>query len=83
MTRQMPTGSAPEFGPNVLNNLQFKDVDGKTLILIGVPLTMTTREVKQRLGREKAIDTTSYRFIYSGKQFENGTVDSLMAHSGN
>lgn len=49
----------------------FCDIDGKTLSLTGVPLSWKVSQLREKLGKEKAMDTEGLRFLWSGKQLED------------
>jgi hypothetical protein len=62
--------------PKWIENLFFKDLDGKTLTLNTVPLTFKISQVKKRLGEEKFLDVDDLRFLWGGKQLEDSTLNS-------
>jgi len=57
-----------------LEQIQFKDVDGKTLILRNIPLSSKVRDLLQRLASEKHIEIEYYGFNYGGKPLKNGMM---------
>jgi hypothetical protein len=59
----------------------FKDLDGKTLNLRSIPLKWTVAQLRAKLGSEKAIEVDYYRFLYGGKQLEDGINDILNSRS--
>jgi hypothetical protein len=50
----------------------FKDPQGKTLTLNGIPLASTVAQVRKKLGEERAMEVEYFRFIWSGKQLDDG-----------
>ncbi|KAF1993727.1 hypothetical protein P154DRAFT_625215 [Amniculicola lignicola CBS 123094] len=62
--------SALPGGAKVLNNVMFRDLDGKTLILHGIPELWSVKQLRHKLGVEKHISDQvgSFRFIWNGKQ---------------
>ena len=50
----------------------FIDLDGKTLMLNFIPLSWKVKQLRQKLGDEKALEVEYYRFIWGGKQLEDG-----------
>lgn len=50
----------------------FRDLDGKTLTLHGVGLAWKVKQLRKKLGDEKALEVEFYRFIWGGKQLEDG-----------
>ncbi|KAF2477007.1 uncharacterized protein BDR25DRAFT_300104 [Lindgomyces ingoldianus] len=54
-----------------IDNMHFKQLDGKTLILSNIPVKYTVRQLKGLLWHEKDVDMDYYRLIYAGKQFED------------
>ena len=57
----------------------FKDLHGKTLILHGIPVTWTVKQLRYKLGVEKHLSdqVEDYRFIYNGKQLVDGKIYQL------
>lgn len=49
----------------------FRDIDGKTLNLNGIPLSWKVSQVRKKLGDEKGLEVEWYRFLWSGKQLED------------
>jgi Ubiquitin family len=61
----------------ILANVFFKNVDGKTLTLHDIPISWKVEELREKLEREKAIDTGEYRFLWGGKQLQDeNTLES-------
>lgn len=58
----------------MLNNVMFKDVDGKTLTLHGVGLQWKVKQLRKKLGDEKALEIEYYRFLWGGKQLDDGMI---------
>ena len=56
----------------ILKTLFFRDLDGKSLTLTDVDIDTPLNDVFRRLGSEKAMDTEWLRFIWSGKQLQEG-----------
>jgi hypothetical protein len=56
----------------ILKTIFFRDLDGRSLSLTDVPLDMTVQAMADRLGNEKAMDTSWLRFTWSGKQWNPG-----------
>jgi hypothetical protein len=58
----------------ILQNVMFKPVQGPTLVLHGVPLSMKVHELKRKLGEERGMrDEAEFsRYIWGGKQLEDG-----------
>ncbi|KAF2796867.1 hypothetical protein K505DRAFT_334797 [Melanomma pulvis-pyrius CBS 109.77] len=54
-----------------LEQIQFKDVDGKTLILRNIPISMKVKDLLQLLASEKHIETEYYGFNYGGKPLKD------------
>jgi hypothetical protein len=52
----------------------FKDIEGKTLILHGIPADWTVKQLVAKLGQEKSIEVDDLRFIWSGKQLQSGKL---------
>lgn len=69
----------PYSGPKTLNNVMFRHFDGKTLILHGIPLTWKVKQLRQKLGQEKSLDVEDLRFIWSGKQFQDGNFQRWLS----
>lgn len=55
----------------ILNNVMFKDIDGKTLTLTQVPITWTVKQLIEKLGEEKRFEAEYFRFLWSGKQLQD------------
>ncbi|KAH7391543.1 hypothetical protein BKA64DRAFT_756715 [Cadophora sp. MPI-SDFR-AT-0126] len=58
-------------GPIVLNNVMFRDLDGKTLTIHGIGLQWKVKQLRKKLGDEKALEIEYYRFLWGGKQLED------------
>jgi hypothetical protein len=54
-----------------LDNIFFRDFDGRTLSLNGVPRSSKLSQVRKKLADEKGLDMDWVRFIWSGKQLED------------
>jgi hypothetical protein len=67
-----PDNPPPYSGTRVLENVMFKDINNKTLTLQSIPLNWTVAQLRQKLGDDRAIEAQYYRFIYGGKQLEDG-----------
>lgn len=50
----------------------FRDLDGKTLTLNFIPLSWKVKQLRQKLGEEKALEVEYYRFLWGGKQLDDG-----------
>ncbi|KAL2065984.1 hypothetical protein VTL71DRAFT_2055 [Oculimacula yallundae] len=74
VTPQEPPHPPAYSAPKTLDNLFFKDLDGRTLTLHGVPLTFKVSQLKKKLGVEKALDVEEVRMLWGGKQLEDGTT---------
>jgi hypothetical protein len=75
VTPQVPNAAdnpPPYSGPKVLDNVMFRDLDGKTLTLHFIPLTWKIKQLREKLGKEKALEVEYYRFIWGGKQLDDG-----------
>ncbi|KAH6716731.1 hypothetical protein BKA61DRAFT_732989, partial [Leptodontidium sp. MPI-SDFR-AT-0119] len=57
--------------PVMLNNVMFRDLDGKTLVLHGVGLSWKVKQLRKKLGDEKALEIEYYRFLWGGKQLDD------------
>lgn len=69
------TDPPPAYAPQVnLEQIQFKDVDGKTLILRDISLSLKVKDLLQRLASEKHIEIEYYGFNYGGKPLKNGMM---------
>ena len=51
----------------------FRD-DGKTLILHDIPISWKVKQLRQKLGDEKSLEVEYYRFLWGGKQLEDGIL---------
>ncbi|ORY11829.1 hypothetical protein BCR34DRAFT_564734 [Clohesyomyces aquaticus] len=86
-----PASRPPPYTPSanpstkILNNVMFRDLDGKTLVLHGVPISWTVKQLRNKLGVEKHLSDQvgDFRFICNGKQLQDeriletyGMVDS-------
>lgn len=56
----------------MLNNVMFRDLDGKTLILHGAGLSWKVKQLRKKLGDEKVLEIEYYRFLWGGKQLDDG-----------
>jgi hypothetical protein len=52
----------------------FRDIDGKTLILHGIPINWRFDQLVAKLAQEKSINVEDLRFIWSGKQLQSGKL---------
>ncbi|KAF2478156.1 uncharacterized protein BDR25DRAFT_338801 [Lindgomyces ingoldianus] len=77
------TPSALPGGPKVLNNVMFQDLDGKTLMLHGIPESWSVKQLRDKLGAEKHISDQvgSYRFIWNGKQLLDGFLAAMTEYT--
>ncbi|KAG4441755.1 hypothetical protein IFR05_002746 [Cadophora sp. M221] len=66
-----PPYSSIESQPVMLNNVMFRDLDGKTLTFHGVGLSWKVKQLRKKLGDEKALEVEYYRFLWGGKQLED------------
>jgi hypothetical protein len=55
-----------------LDNVMFQDTDGKTFTVNFIPIGWKINQLREKLGREKSIEVEYYRFIYGGKQLDDG-----------
>lgn len=49
-----------------------QNLDGRTLTLHDIPISWKISQLREKLGEEKAIETQDYRFLWGGKQLEDG-----------
>ena len=55
----------------------FQDLDGRTLTLQDIPTAWKIKQLREKLGREKALEVDDYRFLWGGKQLEDkNTLES-------
>ena len=50
----------------------FQNLNGRTLTLHDIPITWKVGQLREKLGREKALNVDDYRFLWGGKQFDDG-----------
>jgi Ubiquitin family len=62
----------PYSGPMIVNNVMFRDLDGKTLTLHAISISWKVKQLRKKLGDEKALEVEFYRFIWGGKQLDDG-----------
>ena len=63
----------PDVAGRVINNLHFKDTNGKTFLLNNVPVGLSFDQLKDILREEKGLDLDFCRLLYAGKQLQEGT----------
>lgn len=52
----------------------FRDLDGKTLTLHVIPISWKVAQLREKLGEEKALEVEYYRFLWGGKQLDDGML---------
>src|SRR2546421_8026646 len=81
VTPQAPSTEKPPpyqpGGPKTLNNIMFRDIDGKTLTLHGIPINWRFEQLVVKLAQEKSVNVEELRFIWSGKQLQSRKLYSI------
>lgn len=75
-----PEGNPPAYVEKATNQevilriVFFRDIKGKTLVLHGIRLSWTVKQLRQALGNVHALSdqVNEYRFVWDGKQLEDG-----------
>ena len=50
----------------------FQTLEGRTMTLHDIPISWKIKQLREKLGRDKAIDVDDLRLLWGGKQLEDG-----------
>jgi Ubiquitin family len=67
-----PPPYSKEIKEIILKNVFFKHLDGRTLTVNDIPISWTIRQLRKKLLDKHAMNLDEYRFIWGGKQLNDG-----------
>jgi hypothetical protein len=56
----------------ILKTVMFQNLEGRTMTLKDIPIAWKIQQLREKLGREKALDVDDLRLLWGGKQLEDG-----------
>jgi hypothetical protein len=68
-----PAVNPPPYSKEIiLRNVFFKNLDGRTLTVNDIPISWTIKQLRKKLSDKHAMNVDEYRFIWGGKQLNDG-----------
>jgi hypothetical protein len=68
-----PAVNPPPYSSEIiLKTIFFQNLDGRTLALHDIPISWKIKQLREKLGRERALEVDYYRFLWGGKQLDEG-----------
>ena len=50
----------------------FQNLEGRTMTLHDIPIAWKIKQLREKLGREKALEVDDLRLLWGGKQLDDG-----------